>query len=94
MNAREAKQLTIKSLKNNANTMLGKINDNIQRCSEKGELYYCHQINNACDDSNVIAEVIKILKSDGYEVEHRNGYDQRDGDSWNYLYINWNAPSN
>lgn len=36
-----------------------------------------------------VDKVIADLKANGYKVSRYNGYDQRDGDSWDQLNIEW-----
>lgn len=36
-----------------------------------------------------VSEVMKILKSRGFEVKHEFGSDQREGTEWNYISIYW-----
>ena len=89
MKASEAKELTLDSLRHNSKTQLGRIFGIIKLRAEEGQLSARCDIDNSKVDTILREEIIKILKSEGYDVEYQTGYDQRDGDSRNYLLIKW-----
>jgi hypothetical protein len=63
------------------------IYDNIRCAAKKGDSTIIFDLEG--NYAKFVDEIVKTLKKDGYAVKHHNGYDQRDGDAWNYLSINW-----
>ena len=39
--------------------------------------------------TNSVDNIIADLRKNGYTVKRENGYDQRDGDGWDYLNVSW-----
>lgn len=59
----------------------------IKQAAEKGEEYVNYNLKDK--ESKFADYIISDLKQNGYEVKREKGSDQRDGDSWDYLGIDW-----
>lgn len=87
MTAKEAKKLSDESLNQVSFNMCGEIFTAIKTAAEKGEyetIFHLKSQHHAYVD-----RMSEWLISMEYEIDHKQGYDQRDGDSWNYLFISW-----
>jgi len=89
MTASEARQHTENSLRKNGSTELEKIFSLIKTKSINGESWARYDLDNSKIEAPLRETIIAALKRDGFTVVYCNEYDQRDGDSWNYLSISW-----
>lgn len=85
MKASEARNLTDTAFSSEKITYLKNIYKTIEQAANTG----INAINVESPAENIVGSVMVQLKNDGYVVERNNGYDQRDRDSWDQLYISW-----
>ena len=85
MKASEARNLTDTAFSSEKITYLKNIYKTIEQAANTG----INAINVESPAENIVGSVMVQLKNDGYVVERNNGYDQRDRDSWDQLYIAW-----
>ena len=85
MKASDARNLTDTAFSSEKITYLKNLYKDIERAANKG----INGINVESPTENLVESVIVQLKNDGYVVKRNNGYDHRDGDSWDQLYISW-----
>ena len=85
MKASDARNLTDTAFSSGKIIYLKNIYKTIEQAANKG----INGINVKSPAENIVESVIVQLKNDGYVVKRENGYDQRDGDSWDQLYISW-----
>jgi len=85
MKASDARNLTDTAFSSGKIIYLKNIYKTIEQAANKG----INVINVKSPAENIVESVIVQLKNDGYVVKRENGYGQRDGDSWDQLYISW-----
>lgn len=85
MLASDARNLTDTAFSSGKITYLKNIYKTIEQAANTG----INAINVKSPAENIVGSVIVQLKNDGYVVKRENGYDQRDRDSWDQLYISW-----
>jgi len=85
MKASDARKLTDTAFSSEKITYLKNIYKDIEQSATEGLTV----VNVKSPPKNLVESVIVQLKNDGYVVKRNNGYDQRDGDSWDQLYISW-----
>lgn len=85
MKASDSRNLTDTAFSSGKITYLKNIYKTIEQAANTG----INAINVKSPAENIVGSVIVQLKNDGYVVRRENGYDQRDRDSWDQLYINW-----
>ena len=85
MKASEARNLTDTAFSSEKITYL----KNLYKVIEQTALQGISRVNVESPAENLVESVMVQLKNDGYVVERNNGYDQRDRDSWDQLYIAW-----
>lgn len=83
MTALEARTLA----KNTRNMNLDKINAEIARAAKTGDDRVRYDLTGM--EAKFSKDLIEQLKNQGFRVEHINGSDQRENDSWNYFVISW-----
>ena len=85
MKASDARNLTDTAFSSGKITYLKNLYKTIEQAANTG----INAINVKSPAENIVGSVIVQLKNDGYVVKRENGYDQRDRDSWDQLYISW-----
>ena len=85
MKASDARKLTDTAFSSGKITYLKNLYKTIEQAANTG----INAINVKSPAENIVGSVIVQLKNDGYVVKRENGYDQRDRDSWDQLYISW-----
>jgi hypothetical protein len=85
MNASEARTLTEKACNSSSSIYLTHAYEHITKQASNG----LSMVSLKSPDSLTIGSVMDQLRKDGYKVERNNGYDQRDGTSWDFLNISW-----
>lgn len=85
MLASDARNLTDTAFSSGKITYLKNLYKTIEQAANTG----INAINVKSPAENIVGSVIVQLKNDGYVVKRENGYDQRDRDSWDQLYISW-----
>jgi len=85
MKASDARNLTDTAFSSEKITYLKNLYKTIEQAANRG----INGVNVKCPAENLVESVMVQLKNDGYVVRRENGYDQRDRDSWDKLYINW-----
>jgi hypothetical protein len=85
MKASDAHNLTDTAFSSEKITYLKNLYKDIEQAANKG----INGVNVKSPTENLVESVMVQLKNDGYVVRRDTGYDQRDRDSWDQLYINW-----
>lgn len=85
MKASEARTLTEKSCNSSSSRYLTHAYEHIGKHASNG----LSMISLKSPNSLTIGSVMDQLRKDGYKVERNNGYDPRDGTSWDFLNISW-----
>jgi len=85
MKASDARKLTDTAFSSEKITYLKNLYKTIEQAAKRG----INGVNVKCPAENLVESVMVQLKNDGYVVRRDTGYDQRDNDSWDKLYINW-----
>jgi hypothetical protein len=82
MKASEARKLT-----DAYSTSMDRVYNKIKAAATMG----AESVNVGKDDycSRDVLRVIHELEMNGYKVKREQGYDQRDGQSWDYLIVSW-----
>jgi hypothetical protein len=83
MAANEAKELALLAAKQNLTPIFNRITS----AARIGDFSINYPLENR--EAKFADEIIKELRTFGYETNRVQGYDQRDGDSWDYLTISW-----
>ena len=83
MEASDARKLTTDS----RNISLDRFYAAIKAAAQAGDSSVTLTVH--ANEAKFAPEIVKRLIASGYKVEHNTGYDQRDGDSWNSININW-----
>jgi hypothetical protein len=85
MKASDARNLTDTAFSSEKITYLKNLYKTIEQAANRG----INGVNVKSPAENLVESVMVQLKNDGYVVRRDTGYDQRDNDSWDQLYINW-----
>ena len=85
MKASEARTLTEKACHSSSSIYLKNVYEHISKQASLG----LSTVSVKSPNSVTITSVMDQLRKDGYQVERKNGYDHREGDSWDYLNISW-----
>lgn len=87
MKANEARQLTEQAFFAGTNVYIMSAYKQIEAAAKQGRNFIT--IKSPTATEIICSSVINQLENDGYKVERNSGYDPRDGDSWDNLYISW-----
>lgn len=87
--ASEAKELKLNRDKTVSKEMIKTLDSEIRSACDSGKAVYQFYFKDSLHSEDVKLGIIALLEKNGYKVTRNKGHDQREGDSWDYITIQW-----